>query len=41
MAISIYKIKKWYDMLLGKSVHHVNQDEEKYYLKDHVKGHIN
>ena len=41
MAISIYKIKKWYDMLVGKSVHHVNQDEGKYYLKDHVKGYYN
>lgn len=41
MAISIYKIKKWYDMLVGNSVHHVNQDEGKYYLKDNVSGYYN
>lgn len=41
MAVSIYKIKKWYDMLSGKSVHHVNQDEGKYYSKSAVEGYYN
>lgn len=41
MAISIYKIKKWYDMLSGNSVHHVNQDEGKFYAKDKVEGYYN
>lgn len=41
MAISIYKIKKWYNMLAGNSVHHVNQDEGKIYSKDSVKGYYN
>ena len=25
MGISIYKIKKWYKMMTGKSISHVNQ----------------
>lgn len=41
MAISLYKIKKWSDMLLGKSIHHVNQDEGKIYSKDQVRGYYN
>lgn len=41
MAISAYKIKKWYDMLCGNSVHHVNQDEGRYYSKNEVKGYYN
>lgn len=41
MAISIYKIKKWSDMLLGKSIHHVNQDEGKVFSKDQVRGYYN
>ncbi|OPZ85144.1 MAG: hypothetical protein BWY74_04005 [Firmicutes bacterium ADurb.Bin419] len=41
MAISLYKIKKWMDMLNGNSVHHVNQDEGKCYSKDEIKGYYN
>ena len=41
MAISIYKIKKWCSMLSGNSVHHVNQDEGKYYVKNGVEGYYN
>lgn len=41
MAISVYKIKKWYDMLSGNSVHHVNQDEGKFYSRKSVKGYYN
>lgn len=41
MAVSIYKIKKWSDMLLGKSIHHVNQDEGKVFSKDLVRGYYN
>lgn len=41
MSISIYKIKKWYNMLAGNSVHHVNQDEGKIYSKDRVAGYYN
>ncbi len=41
MTISIYKIKKWSDMLLGKSIHHVNQDEGKAFSKNQVRGYYN
>jgi len=41
MGISVYKIKKWTNMLLGKSVHHVCQDEGKVYSVDEVKGYYN
>lgn len=41
MAVNIYKIKKWSDMLLGKSIHHVNQDEGKVFSKDLLMGYYN
>lgn len=41
MSISVYKLKKWYNMLAGKSVHHVNQDEGKMYSKESVEGYYN
>lgn len=41
MAVNIYKIKKWINMLSGKSVHHVNQDEGKIYSKTQIKGYYN
>lgn len=41
MAISLYKIKKWSDMLFGKSIHHVNQDEGKVFSKELVRGYYN
>lgn len=41
MGLSIYKIKKWTNMLLGNSVHHVNQGEGKCYSKEELKGYYN
>lgn len=41
MAVSIYKIKKWFNMLNGTSVHHVNQSEGKVYSKTNVSGYYN
>ena len=41
MAITIYNIKKWYKMLSGKSVLHVNQDIGKHFSKCQVKGYYN
>lgn len=41
MAISLYKIKKWSDMLLGKSIHHVKQDEGKFFSRNQVLGYYN
>ena len=41
MVVSVYKIKKWSKMLLGKSVDHVNQGEGLCYSKDEIKGYYN
>lgn len=41
MSISLYKIRKWYKMVSGSSVHHVNQNEGKIYSKDKVEGYYN
>lgn len=41
MSISLYKIKKWTNMLRGKSVHHVLQDEGKLYSKTEIEGYYN
>lgn len=41
MSINIQKIKKWSNMLLGKSVYHVNQDVGKIYSKSDIKGYYN
>lgn len=41
MAISTYKLKKWFNMMIGNSVHHVNQDEGKIYSKTEIKGYYN
>ena len=41
MAINRYNLKKWYEMLAGKSVSHVNQDKGKYYSTQTVKGYYN
>ncbi len=41
MSVNLYKLKKWKDMLLGKSIHHVTQDEGTMYAKDEVKGYYN
>ena len=37
----MYQIKRWYDMLTGKSVWHVNQDIGKCFSKDEIKGYYN
>ncbi len=41
MGVNLQKIKKWTNMMLGKSSYHVNQDEGKYYSKTEVKGYYN
>lgn len=41
MAINIYNIKKWYKMLAGKSVLHVNQNLGKYFAGKELKGYYN
>ena len=41
MAVTIIQIKRWYNMLLGKSVEHVNQDIGKFFKTDEVKGYYN
>ena len=39
--LSIYNIKKWYLMMTGKSLLHVNQDIGKFFSKDDLKGYYN
>lgn len=41
MAITIYNIKKWYKMLTGQSVLHVNQDIGEHFCKSELKGYYN
>ena len=41
MGISLFRIKKWVNMLRGKSVYHVNQDEGKIYSKKDIRGYYN
>lgn len=41
MGISLYKIKKWTNMLLGKSVYHVNQGKGTIFSKDGISGYYN
>lgn len=41
MAVNIYNIRKWYKMLTGKSILHVNQGIGKCYSVDEVKGYYN
>lgn len=41
MGVSLYKIKKWYKMLAGKSISHVNQDVGTCYSKSGVTGYYN
>ena len=41
MGVSIYKIKKWYRMMTGKSISHVNQSEGTCYSKSSVAGYYN
>lgn len=41
MAINLYNIKKWYKMLTGKSVLHVNQDFGKQFRVGILRGYFN
>lgn len=41
MAISLFKIKKWTNMILGRSSYHVNQTEGKCYSVNQIKGYYN
>lgn len=41
MGISVYKVKKWYKMLTGKSISHVDQEEGACYSKTKVEGYYN
>ena len=41
MAISKYKIKKWFKMIKGNSILHVNQGIGKYYERKNIKGYYN
>lgn len=38
MGISLYKIKKWTKMLIGKSISHVDQGVGKIYSVDEIKN---
>lgn len=41
MGINFHKMKKWTNMILGKSSYHVNQNEGMFYSKTEVKGYYN
>lgn len=41
MGVSIYKIKKWYKMMTGRSISHVNQGIGTCYSKTEVAGYYN
>lgn len=41
MALSVKNLKRWYKMLAGKSVWHVNQDIGKCFSTEEVKGYYN
>lgn len=41
MGISIYNIKKWYKMMVGESIAHVNQGVGKCYSKEKIAGYYN
>ena len=41
MSVSVYKIKKWYKMIAGKSISHVNQGIGTCYSKDEIMGYYN
>lgn len=41
MSINLYNIKKWYKMLNGSSLQHVNQGIGKCYSKNEIKGYYN
>lgn len=41
MSVSLFKIKKWFNMMRGKSLYHVNQTEGLCYSVDKVTGYYN
>lgn len=41
MSINLFKLKKWANMILGRSSYHVNQSEGKLYSINDVKGYYN
>lgn len=41
MALTISNIKRWYLMLTGQSVYHVNQSIGEYFHKDDIRGYYN
>ena len=41
MAINVYNIKKWYKMMTGKSIMHVNQNLGKSFSTTEIKGYYN
>lgn len=41
MAVTMHQIKRWYNMLAGKSVWHVNQDLGKHFKKSEISGYYN
>lgn len=41
MAITVYNLKKWYKMLTGKSVLHVNQDIGEQFIPGKLRGYFN
>ena len=41
MSLSIYNIKKWTNMMLGKSIMHVNQDIGKSFTSGTISGYYN
>jgi len=41
MALSLFKIRRWWLMLTGKSVWHVNQEIGQSFTKDSIKGYYN
>ena len=41
MALNVFYIKKWYRMITGKSILHVNQPIGKFYERNMIKGYYN
>lgn len=41
MSISIFKIKRWFKMLCGNSIEHVNQDKGKCFDSEKIRGYYN
>lgn len=41
MSINLHKIKKWFYMMTGNSVYHVNQSKGRVYSKEDIKGYYN